>query len=437
MKLKTVYNCEKCGYQSQKWIGKCPECDEWNTFIEDVVSKDEIRAHRDIRSLDPAPFSHTLEIKERMSTQIEECDRVLGGGIVRGSLTLLTGEPGIGKSTLTLQICNAIAIQSKKVFYFSGEESEEQIAMRARRFGITSEHIHLITENNLEVILATIREKKPDFVIIDSIQVIQSESIPSNGGSMTQIRYCGESIMRTIKELGIPTILIGHVTKDGTLAGPRTLEHLVDTVLYLEGERYQHLRLLRGVKNRFGSTNEIGVFEMDEKGLKEITNPSKIFLEGRAENAVGSVITCTIEGTRPFLVEVQALSTISTFGFPKRSATGFNLNRLQMIIAVLQEHGKLNLTNQDIYINVVGGMKIEEPAGDLAVALAIYSAFKKKPLPHDLVVFGEIGLSGELRNVTQLERRIKEAKKLGFEKVITPKQTKTIAQAVQNLSHPE
>lgn len=431
MKLKTIYVCTSCAYQSQKWLGKCPNCEQWNSFTEDVMEKESVRAHKSVKSLEPTPLSQAKQIRARIVTKMEEIDRVLGSGLVHGSLTLLSGEPGIGKSTLTLQICNALAIQGKKVFYFSGEESEEQIALRARRLNITSENIHIISENNVETIIATIQDKKPDFVIIDSIQVVSSEEVPSIAGSVTQVRLCAEQIMQTIKKLNIPTFLIGHVTKDGTLAGPRLLEHLVDTVLYLEGERYQNLRLLRGMKNRFGSTNEVGVFEMQEKGLIEVTNPSKLFLEGRAENAIGSVITCVIEGSRPLLVEVQALTTTTVFGYPKRSATGFNLNRLQMIIAVLQEHGKLNLLNQDIFVNVVGGIKIDEPAADLAIALAIASAFKKKFVPAHTLAFGEIGLSGELRHVTQGDKRFKEAHKLGFTSLITPKETKTVKEALQ------
>jgi DNA repair protein RadA/Sms len=353
---------------------------------------------------------------------------------VEGSLILLSGEPGIGKSTLTLQICKAIASQEKNVLYISGEESVEQIAIRADRLGAHESSIRIVTENNLEQILALIEKEKSDFIVVDSIQVLSSEELPGASGSVSQVKLCAEALMHAAKLWNKPILLIGHVTKEGTLAGPRTLEHLVDTVLYIEGDRYHNLRLLRSTKNRFGSTNEVAVFEMDEKGLKEVTNPSKFFLEGRANDAIGSCLTATIEGTRPFIVEIQALSSLTNFGYPKRSSNGYDLNRLQMIIAVLQEHAHVNLTNQDVFVNVVGGMHIEEPAADLAVALAIASAYRKRPLPADLIAVGELGLSGEIRSVTQTEKREKEAKKLGFTKTITPQKYRKISEAIAALT---
>jgi len=361
---------------------------------------------------------------------MSELDLLLGGGIVEGSLTLLSGEPGIGKSTLTLQICDKIAQQNKQVLYVSGEESAEQIAIRARRLGITSTNINIVTESSLEHILSMIEAEKPDLVIIDSIQVISSEELAGASGSVSQVKICAEAFMHAAKLLSRAILLIGHVTKEGTLAGPRTLEHLVDTVLYIEGDRYHNLRLLRSTKNRFGSTNEVAVFEMEEKGLIEVTNPSELFLNGRAPDAIGSCLTCTIEGTRPFIIEIQALTSLTNFGYPKRSSNGYDLNRLQMIIAVLQEHAHLNLTNQDIFVNIVGGMRIEEPAADLAVALAIASAYRKRALDPNAVAIGEIGLSGEIRRVTQSDKREKEAKKLGFIKLATPTLYKKIAQAI-------
>jgi DNA repair protein RadA/Sms len=447
MKLKTVYICKSCAWKSPRWIGRCPECSAWESFEEDVINigkPDPISKSR--RGLSEskngereAPISlneGTIE-HQRIPTNIGELDQILGGGMVEGSVMLLSGEPGIGKSTITLQICHEISKQGKKVLYISGEESVHQIASRASRLGVTqdktSSNIQLLAENSIEHIEECVEKEKPDFLIIDSIQVVNSSEIESLAGSVSQVRFCAEMLTQMAKRKNIPLLLIGHVTKDGNLAGPRVLEHLVDVVLHLEGERFHEMRLLRSNKNRYGSTNEIGVFEMKEKGLQEVKNPSQLFLEGRSKDAIGSVITCTIEGTRPFLVEVQALTSITAFGYPKRSATGFDLNRLQMIIAVLQEHGEINLSNQDIFINVVGGMSIQEPAGDLAVALAIVSAYQKKSLSGDAVVFGEMGLSGEIRNVTQSDRRVKEIEKLGFQKILTPKEAKSIQQALAKI----
>lgn len=442
MKLRTIYQCKNCAYESQKWLGRCPECQEWDSFIEDVVNvgKPEnegknpaSRIQRSLPSQKPASLSSFPNPKKRLSTKMGELDTLLGGGIVEGSLTLLSGEPGIGKSTLTLQICGNIASQKYSVLYISGEESVEQLALRARRLKIAETSISIITESNLEQILKMIEEQKPDFVVVDSVQVLSSSELPGASGSVSQVKLCAEALMHAAKLWNRPILLIGHVTKEGTLAGPRTLEHLVDTVLYIEGDRYHDLRLLRSTKNRFGSTNEVAVFEMNEGGLREIANPSELFLEGRSKDAIGSCLTATIEGTRPFIIEIQALTTLTNFGFPKRSANGYDLNRLQMIIAVLQEHAHINLTNQDVFVNIVGGMRIEEPAADLAVALAIASAYRKRSLDANLIAIGELGLSGEIRSVTQLDKRLKEAKKLGFSTTATPVLYKKIAQAVGTL----
>lgn len=418
MKLKTVYICEKCSYQSQKWLGKCPECGGWNTFQEDVIDKkteNKIKA----KSATTSSLIQDYAPQKRIQTQIEELDRVLGGGIIEGHVILLSGEPGIGKSTLTLQLCGKISEKVSQLLYISGEESKWQIANRAERLGIKNENIRLLSETNFETILATLEDQKPECVIVDSIQVIYSGEIPSLPGSINQVRFCAENLMNFAKRTGIPVIIIGHVTKDGTLAGPRILEHLVDTVLFLEGERYQNFRLIRSLKNRFGSTNEVGIFEMTENGLEEIKNASAIFLGGRKENSIGSAITAALEGTRSFLVEIQALLSPTNFGYPKRAASGFDLNRLQLLTAVIQKHLGLNVSGQDIYINVVGGLKLNEPALDLAVIMAIISSFKKIPLPAETVYIGEVGLCGELRPVTQLEKRLKEAEKIGLKHIIT------------------
>lgn len=429
MKLQTIYICEQCGFESPKWIGKCPACDAWNSFTEDVKMKGGAVEKRETRGLALSPVSlvHKSEERDRLTTAMEEFDRVLGGGIVEGGVILLSGEPGIGKSTLTLQICGHIASsekihkQKKNVLYISGEESHHQIADRAKRLGIDNENIQIVNENVLENILTTLEEHKPGCVIIDSIQVMASVNLPSMSGSINQVRFCTEAFVNFAKKTDTPVIIIGHVTKEGNLAGPRILEHLVDTVLFLEGERYQNLRILRSLKNRFGSTNEIGIFEMAERGLQEIKNASQVFLEGRKIGSFGSAITATIEGTRPLLVEVQALTNISPFGYPKRAGSGFDLNRLQLLVAVIQKHLSLNLSNQDVYVNVAGGLRLDEPAVDLAVIMAIISSFQKIPLPSDTLYLGEVGLSGELRSISQFEKRLQEAERMGFQHVVTPK----------------
>lgn len=439
MKLKTVYICNACAHQSSQWLGRCPQCEAWNSFAEDVINVGKTpdagknplsRAKRTLTASAPTSLAQRPSVKSRIITGIGELDTVLGGGIVEGSLLLLAGEPGIGKSTITLQICGALAEKLPKILYISGEESVDQIIDRAHRLHITQPNIDLVTENNIEEIQTLIEKHKPSFVVIDSVQVLSSQALDAAGGSITQVRYCTEVLMHLAKLQNIPMLLVSHVTKEGTLAGPKVLEHLVDAILYLEGDRYHRMRLLRSTKNRFGSTHEVGVFEMKESGLMEVENPSQLFLEGRRDDAPGSCLTVTIEGTRPFIVEIQALTTITAFGYPKRSANGFDLNRLQMIIAVLQEHGKLDLANQDIFVNVVGGISIEEPAADLAVALAIASSYRKTPLPTAALALGEVGLSGELRVIPDLEKRLKEAKKLGYTNVIASSSYHTLIEAL-------
>jgi len=436
MKLKTIYICQSCQFETTKWTGKCPDCSAWNSFIEDVINVGKpagvSKTPRNLKIQSPKKLKDQQDTSPRLQTNIQELDRVMGGGFVSGSLTLLTGEPGIGKSTLTLQLANNIA-KNSKVLLISGEESISQIAARANRLGLKEEKLEAINEYNLELILETIRKNKPTLAIIDSIQVISSSEVSSASGSISQIRYCTEQILELAKSQGITVILIGHVTKEGSLAGPRVLEHLVDTVLQLEGDRFHQFRILRSAKNRFGSCNEVGIFEMDNQGLKEVQNPSEQFLEGRKENAIGSAITITMEGTRPLLVEVQALTSTSAFGYPKRTANGFDLNRLQILIAILEKHGKLKLQNQDVFVNIVGGIKLKEPATDLAVALAIASSFLKKPLHQTMAIFGELGLSGELRRVSHAQKREKEAKKLGFSQIISSDKTKTLLEALQSL----
>jgi DNA repair protein RadA/Sms len=433
MKVKTLYICNKCGAESPKWTGKCLSCDTWNSFEETSIEKPSVRAHKSVKPRTPVPLVLTNAKEQRLVLKMDEVNRVLGGGLLEGSLTLLTGEPGIGKSTLTLQLCDQLVALDKSVLYISGEESQNQIALRANRLKINSENISFLPETNLETILATIRDVKPNIVVVDSIQVLHSADLTGISGSIGQIRYATEQFMEFAKTTNTPIILIGHVTKDGALAGPRVLEHLVDTVLYLEGDRYQHFRILRSQKNRFGTTNEIGIFEMCAKGLAEVTNPSEHLLEGRKENAIGSAITVTLEGTRPLLVEVQALSNITPFGYPKRTATGYDVNRMQLLISVLQKYGKMNLSNQDIFVNVVGGLRINDPSCDLGVLIAIASSFLQKTIPSDTCFIGEIGLSGEIRTVSKIEKRVKEAKKLGFTKVVTPKDVKDVISAIKML----
>ena len=424
-KNKTVFVCNNCGYESPKWMGKCPACGEWNSFFEEkVITSKSSNGKTNKERVKPIELSK-IEGKEttRVSTGFDELDRVLGGGLVNGSLVLLGGEPGIGKSTIILQICNKIKTAGK-VLYVSGEESAEQVKIRADRLNVKNDNLLFLSETDIHIVEEEIEQIKPALVIIDSIQTMYSYEITSAPCSVSQVREITAKIMRMCKENGITTILIGHVTKDGNIAGPRVLEHMVDTVLYLEGERYFSYRILRGVKNRFGSTNEIGMFEMQNEGLVEIDNPSSILISERNENPAGSVIVASIEGTRPLLVEFQALTTQSVYGLPRRTANGIDYNRLTLLIAVLEKKAGLTLGNQDVYLNVVGGLKVNEPAIDLGIILATASSFKNIPIPKDVVALGEVGLTGEVRAINLIEKRLKEAEKLGFKTCIIPESNK-------------
>ena len=419
-KTKTVYICNECGYESAKWLGKCPSCNSWNTLEEQVVSS-KGSTYSVVTSAAATPLSKICTSDEpRYVTSISELDRVLGGGIVKGSVTLLSGDPGIGKSTILLQICNALQ-NTFKILYVSGEESATQIKMRATRIGIESDNVSVMTETDVVSICEYIKSAKPDLVMIDSIQTMQIAELSSSVGSIVQVRESTNMLLRTGKSLEIPIIIVGHVNKGGEIAGPKVMEHIVDTVLYFEGERNQSYRILRGIKNRFGSTNEIGVFEMTEVGLKEVENPSAMLLSGRMSNVSGGCITCVMEGTRPILAEVQGLVTPSGFGNPRRTSTGFDYNRLNLLLAVLEKRIGLNLSNMDAYVNIVGGMRLDEPAADLAIALSIVSAIKDNPIDENTIAFGEIGLSGEIRSVPRIASRIAEASRLGFTRCILPK----------------
>ena len=422
---KTIFVCNECGYESAKWMGKCPACNSWNTFFEQKIEKiteNGIKISKE-RNAPKALNSYKGEEVARISTGFGELDRVLGGGIVKGSLILLGGEPGIGKSTLILQLCNKIHGEGK-VLYVSGEESAEQIKLRADRLGIDNDDIMFLGETDISIINENIEELRPKLVIIDSIQTMYSDELSAAAGSVSQVREITAQIMRMCKSKGITTIIIGHVTKDGTIAGPRVLEHMVDTVLYLEGERYFSYRILRGVKNRFGSTNEIGMFEMKGEGLVEITNPSQILISEREDNPSGSAIVASIEGTRPMLIELQALTTLSVFGIPKITANGLDYNRLAVLIAVLEKRANLNIGGQDIYVNVVSGMKLNEPSIDLGIICVCASSFKNVPTPKDTVIMGEVGLTGEVRRINMIEKRLKEAEKMGFKRCIIPENNK-------------
>ena len=425
-KSKTIFVCSECGNESSKWLGKCPACNSWNTFYEQKVVETKAGAHKDLAKSENKPQKlNSYEAKEtlRTSTGFGELDRVLGGGLVKGSLVLLGGEPGIGKSTLILQICDKVKGKGK-VLYVSGEESAEQIKMRADRLGIHNDDILFLGETDIDVVNQAIIEINPKLVIIDSIQTMYSEEISAAAGSVSQVREITSQVMRVCKSRAITTIIIGHVTKEGNIAGPRVLEHMVDTVLYLEGERYFSYRVLRGVKNRFGSTNEIGMFEMNEEGMCEITNPSDILISEREDNPAGSCIVSSIEGTRAILIELQALTTQSIFGFPKRTANGTDYNRLALLIAVLEKRAGIMLGSQDIYLNLVGGIRVNEPSIDLGMMMAVVSSFKNVAIPKDMVIIGEVGLTGEVRRINLIDKRLKEAEKLGFKSCIIPESNK-------------
>ena len=419
----SVYFCQSCGYESSKWMGQCPGCKEWNTFVEEVLDR-KVPTTSIKKALDeakPMPLSKISSAdEERTSTFMKELDRVLGGGIVKGSLVLVGGDPGIGKSTLLLQMCRNLSNNKSSVLYVSGEESLQQIKIRAERIGDFSDSLELLCETNLEVIREVIARKKPSVVIIDSIQTMFSENVASAQGSVSQVREATSVFMQTAKGMGITIFIVGHVTKEGVVAGPRVLEHMVDTVLYFEGDRHESYRILRGVKNRFGSTNEIGVFEMRNIGLVEVENPSEFMLSGKPVGASGSVVACSMEGTRPILLEIQALICNTNFGNPRRTATGTDYNRVNLLLAVLEKRLGMRLSECDAYVNIAGGIRINEPAIDLGIVLAIISSKLDKPIDEKTICFGEVGLSGEVRGVSMAEQRVLEAKKLGFERCILP-----------------
>lgn len=429
-KSKTIWVCSSCGGESQQWMGKCTFCGAWDTYYEE--KKENINA-RDGKTKSGRITSNQTEIFKlkdapknsyiRKTSGYSEIDRVLGGGFVAGSLTLIGGEPGIGKSTLILQICDKMAKEAEetKVLYISGEESAEQVGLRAERLGISNEGIYFYGETDMSEIEEKILDEKPSLCIIDSIQTVYTPEISSAPGSVSQVREVTARIMNICKKRGITTIIVGHVTKDGNIAGPRVLEHMVDTVLYIEGERYFSYRVLRTVKNRFGSTNEIGMFEMKEEGLVEVDNPSTALIEDRKENTVGTIVVPSVEGTRPILIELQALTTRTIFGMPRRSGSGLDTNKINLLLAVIEKYTNMALSSQDVYMNVVGGIKINEPAVDLGIVLSVVSSYKKIEIKTDIAAVGEVGLTGEIRNVSMLEKRIIESEKLGFKKIIVPK----------------
>ncbi len=421
-KIKSVYICSECGYESPKWYGKCPSCGEWNTMNEEikdtssaVVSKSKLSTYappvqiKDISTTD----------ETRYTTGLSELDRVLGGGIVKGSLVLLGGDPGIGKSTILLQICEYLG-REHKVLYVSGEESKRQIKLRAQRLSVNSDNLYIQTQTDVELISETIRTDKPDLVMIDSIQTMSLNELQSSPGSVTQVRECTNYLMRVAKSLDIPVIIVGHVNKEGSIAGPKVLEHIVDAVLHFEGDKQMSYRILRAVKNRYGSTNEIGVFQMTDTGLSEVENPSMMLLSGRPKNVSGTCVACAMEGSRPILAEIQGLATTTGYGNPRRMSTGFDYNRMSLILAVLEKRAGYYFSNTDTYINVVGGLRLDETAVDIAVAMALVSSLKDVAIPDDSIAIGEIGLAGEVRAVNHISQRVSEAVRLGFKKIVVP-----------------
>ncbi len=426
-KSRYVYTCNQCGYESSKWNGKCPSCGAWNSFEEEEAVKTASSGKASQSSHDLS--DNILELEDigidsdvRYDTGISELNRVLGGGLVKGSLVLLGGEPGIGKSTILLQICQFLG-EEHSILYVSGEESARQIKLRAQRLNVDTENLYILTSTDAESIAETIASSSPDIAIIDSIQTMCIDRISSSPGSITQVRECTNLFMHTAKNQEIPLIIVGHVNKDGAIAGPKVMEHIVDAVLYFEGERHQSYRILRAVKNRFGSTNEIGVFEMRDKGLEEVENPSQMLLAGRPHNVSGTCVACVMEGTRPILAEVQALAAKTSYSAPRRMATGFDFNRLNIIIAVLEKRIGIFLGSLDVYLNIVGGFKVDEPAGDLPVAMTLYSAVMDKNIDEQLIAFGEIGLGGEIRSVSHIAQRLHEAERMGFTTCVIPKQS--------------
>ena len=438
-KTGTVYYCQNCGYESSKWMGQCPSCKEWNSMVEERVSVGSGslsggKGRSSRAAAKPASLSEvSIQEEERMHTHMEELDRVLGGGIVPGSLTLVGGDPGIGKSTLLLQVCRHMAADGRKVLYISGEESLRQIKIRANRLGEFSDKLLLLCETNLEIVEDTIRSVMPDITIIDSIQTMYHEEISSAPGSVSQVRESTGVLLQLAKGLNVSVFIVGHVTKEGTVAGPRVLEHMVDTVLYFEGDRHASYRILRGVKNRFGSTNEIGVFEMKEEGLIEVKNPSEFMLSGKPEGASGSVVSCSMEGTRPILLEIQALVCHSSFGIPRRQAIGTDFNRVNLLMAVLEKRLGVQMSDCDAYVNLAGGIRIVEPAIDLGIAMAIVSSFKNRAIDDKLIAFGEIGLSGEVRGVSMAQQRVAEAAKLGFTTCVMPEVDRSRLKTVEGI----
>ena len=431
---KSVFFCQNCGHEENKWLGQCPMCKEWNTFVEEAISVSKSSAVKQAREAEVVALKNVeTDHEERIHTTIEELDRELGGGIVPGSLILVGGDPGFGKSTLLLQVCQKLCEKKRQVLYISGEESLKQIKLRANRMGEFTEDLFLLCETNLDIIKNVIEKRKPEMVVIDSIQTMYSEEVSSAPGSVSQVRESTNIFMQLAKGLGISIFIVGHVTKEGTVAGPRVLEHMVDTVLYFEGDRHASYRILRGVKNRFGSTNEIGVFEMRQNGLVEVQNASEFMLSGRPENASGSVVACSMEGTRPILLEIQALVCNSNFGLPRRTAAGTDYNRVNLLMAVLEKRAGMHLSNADAYVNIAGGIKMNEPAIDLGIVMAIVSSYKNRPVDEKTIVFGEVGLSGEVRAVSMPEQRAAEAKKLGFETCIMPEVSKDMVKEIKGI----
>ncbi len=438
-KSKSVlFYCQNCGYESSKWMGQCPGCREWNSFVEEPLRAsakgDGIRKRVGIEKPSPVSLSKiTMNEDDKLQTHIEEMDRVLGGGIVTGSLTLLGGDPGIGKSTLLLQVCKNLSDDNHKVLYISGEESLKQIKIRANRIGAFKDSLQLLCEMDLDIIADTIRQMGPEVVIIDSIQTMYSEEVSASPGSVSQVRESTSKLLQIAKGLEVSIFIVGHVTKEGAVAGPRILEHMVDTVLYFEGDRHASYRILRGVKNRFGSTNEIGVFEMRQEGLAEVKNPSEFMLNGKPEGACGSVVSCSMEGTRPILLEIQSLVCQSSFGIPRRQATGTDFNRINLLMAVLEKRVGLQMSNCDAYVNIAGGIKIMEPALDLGIVMAIVSSYKNRPIGEKVAVFGEVGLSGEVRAVSMAEQRLQEVKKLGFTTCVLPQSCVDLTKGIKGI----
>ncbi|MEE0859479.1 MAG: DNA repair protein RadA [Acutalibacteraceae bacterium] len=429
-KVKSVYICSECGWESSKWVGKCQGCNSWNTMQEEIKNTSKITSSTyssyglEKHSSYATPISMreiNTENEERYKTGLKEFDRVLGGGIVKGSLVLLGGDPGIGKSTILLQVCNQLA-NTLKVLYVSGEESKRQIKLRADRLGVDCDNLYVVTETDVEIVAQIIQNEKPDLVMIDSIQTMNYTELSSSPGSVTQVRECTNILMKTAKRIEIPVMIVGHVNKDGAIAGPKVLEHIVDAVLHFEGDKQMSYRILRAVKNRYGSTNEIGVFQMTNDGLSEVENPSMMLLSGRPKNVSGTCVACAMEGTRPILAEIQGLVTTSGFGNPRRMSTGFDNNRMNLILAVLEKRAGYFFSNADTYINVVGGLRLDEPAVDLAVAMSLISSLKDVAILENALAFGEIGLAGEIRGVSQAQARISESVRLGFTKIILPYQ---------------